>query len=74
MAKTQASGATPAEVDAKRRELAIQAAEYKKPLVNVAYTFIEPFPVGLVFSLVCAGILRKRRESTFPSRRMAADT
>jgi hypothetical protein len=61
VAKTQASGATAQQVEAKRRELAIQGEEYKKPLVNIAYTFIEPFPVGLVFALVCAGILRKRR-------------
>ena len=61
VARTQASGATAEQVEAKRRELAIQGEEYKKPLVNIAYTFIEPFPVGLVFALVCAGILRKRR-------------
>jgi hypothetical protein len=61
VARTQASGATAEEVEAKRRELAIQGEEYKKPLVNIAYTFIEPFPVGLVFALVCAGILRRRR-------------
>jgi hypothetical protein len=61
VAKTQASGATAEQVEAKRRELAIQGEQYKKPLVNIAYTFIEPFPVGLVFTLVCAGILRKRR-------------
>jgi hypothetical protein len=61
VAKTAASGATAAEVEAKRREMAIQAEQYKKPLVNIAYTFIEPFPVGLVFTLVCAGMLRRRR-------------
>jgi hypothetical protein len=61
VAKTQASGATAEQVEAKRREMAILATQYKKPLVNVAYTFIEPFPVGLVFTLVCAGLLRKGR-------------
>jgi hypothetical protein len=34
---------------------------YDQPLVNAAYTFIEPFPVGLVIALVSAGILRRRR-------------
>jgi len=62
VAQTKASGATDAQVEAKRQELAAQAIQYKKPLVNIAYTFIEPFPVGLVFALVCAGILRKRRD------------
>lgn len=61
VAQTRASGATSEQVEAKRRELAAQAEQYKKPLVNIAYTFIEPFPVGLLFALVCAGLLRKRR-------------
>ena len=61
VAQTKASGATDAQVEAKRRELAVQAEQYKKPLVNIAYTFIEPFPVGLLFALVCAGLLRKRQ-------------
>lgn len=61
VAQTKASGATDAQVEAKRRELAVQAEQYKKPLVNIAYTFIEPFPVGLLFALVCAGVLRKRQ-------------
>jgi len=32
----------------------------KNPLINAAMTFIEPFPVGLVMTLVSAGILRRR--------------
>src|SRR4051812_25093083 len=63
--KTKASGATAEQVEAKRREMASMAEQYRKPLVNIAYTFIEPFPVGLIFALVCAGILRKRREAGF---------
>jgi type I restriction enzyme M protein len=31
-----------------------------KPVINDAITFIEPFPVGLIVTLVSAGILRKR--------------
>jgi hypothetical protein len=61
IAEKKASGATAEQVEAKRREMAIMGEQYKKPLVNIAYTFIEPFPVGLVFTLVCAGMLRKRR-------------
>jgi hypothetical protein len=68
VARTQASGAPPAVVEAKRRELAIQGVQYRKPLVNIAYTFIEPFPVGLIFAIVCAGILRKGRpQDALPS-------
>jgi hypothetical protein len=34
---------------------------YKNPIVNIALTFIEPFPVGLLFTLASAGILRRKR-------------
>ena len=37
------------------------AAMYQNPAVNAAITFIEPLPVGLVITLVSAGILRRRR-------------
>jgi hypothetical protein len=33
---------------------------YDKPLVNAALTFIEPFPIGLVITLLSAVLLRKR--------------
>jgi len=61
VAETKASGATAEQVAAKEREMAVMSVQYRKPLVNIAYTFIEPFPVGLLFSLISAGLLRKRR-------------
>ncbi len=44
---------------------AVQEAEsfkklYSNPLVNAAFTFIEPFPVGLLTTLISAGLLRRR--------------
>ena len=60
--KARASGATQAQLDAKAREMASFREMYRNPLINVAYTFLEPLPVGLVMSLVSAGILRRRRE------------
>jgi hypothetical protein len=33
---------------------------YKNPLVNIAFTFLEPLPVGLIMTLVAAGLLRRR--------------
>ena len=74
VAETKASGATAEQVEAKRREMAIQGEQYRKPLVNIAYTFIEPFPVGLLFTLVCAGILRKRRPRDAGGASLAAST
>lgn len=59
--RARASGATPAELDAEAREMARFQALYRNPLVNVAYTFLEPLPVGLVMTLVSAGILRRPR-------------
>jgi len=38
-----------------------QMKRYKEdPIYNAAFTFIEPFPVGLVITLISAGILRRR--------------
>jgi hypothetical protein len=31
-------------------------------LVRAAYTFLEPFPVGLLITIISALILRKRRK------------
>jgi hypothetical protein len=59
----RAGGATEAEVAEKERELTEFWEKYQNPLVNIAFTSLEPLPVGLVFTLVTAGILsRKRRE------------
>lgn len=33
---------------------------YKNPLINVALTLLEPLPVGLLFTLVSAGVLRRK--------------
>ena len=61
--KAKKSGATAAQLAAQKKEMAEFAEWYKNPLVNIAITFIEPLPVGLVFTLVTAGVLsRKRRD------------
>jgi hypothetical protein len=33
---------------------------YDNPAINVAWTFMEVFPIGLVVTLASAGILRKK--------------
>ena len=33
---------------------------YQNPLVNMAYTFMEPLPVGLLITLVSAALLRRK--------------
>jgi hypothetical protein len=36
---------------------------YDNPFFNAAMTFIEPFPIGLVITLISAAVLRKREQS-----------
>lgn len=46
---------------------------YKNPLVRAAYTIVEPLPVGLVITLISAGLLRKKRkEEPVMATRMAS--
>ena len=56
----RADGATEAELEARRAEFAKYAAWYQNPAINAALTFLEPLPVGLLFALVSAGLLRRR--------------
>jgi hypothetical protein len=57
----KASGATQAAID----DAVKQGVEFKElydsnPLFNAAVTFIEPFPVGLLVTLISAAVLRKK--------------
>jgi hypothetical protein len=56
----RASGASQAEINA----VAKQGEDIKRmlddPLINAAVTFTEPFPVGLLVTLVSAAVLRKQ--------------
>jgi hypothetical protein len=58
--KARASGATDEALAAKRRELAQFKALYDQPLINAAFTFVEPFPIGLLVTAISAGVLRRR--------------
>lgn len=52
---------TPEEAAAKVAEAEKFMAMYQNPAINAAFTFLEPLPVALVFTLVSAGILSRRR-------------
>jgi hypothetical protein len=54
------AGATEAELAVKAKEMAEFGQMYQNPLVNMAFTAIEPLPVGLVFTFVTAGIFGRR--------------
>jgi hypothetical protein len=39
---------------------------YRNPAINVAFTFIEPLPVGLIMTLISAATLRKKNPTNLP--------
>ncbi len=61
VASLRAKGASEAAIATKQKEMDQFKKMYNNPAINAAMTFIEPFPVGLVMTLVSAGILRRRR-------------
>jgi hypothetical protein len=61
--KMKAAGETAAAIQQKSEELDRLKVAYKNPLINVAMTFIEPFPVGLVITLISAAVLRRKPQS-----------
>jgi hypothetical protein len=59
--KVQATGLDAATVAAKVAAIQRSQQMYQNPLVNMAYTFIEPLPVGLLITLVSAAVLRRKQ-------------
>jgi hypothetical protein len=58
--KLTASGANPAAVQAKLQEVRKYKELYKNPFFNAVLTFIDPFPIGLVITLISALVLRRK--------------
>jgi len=58
--KVQSSGLDPAVIAAKVAKLQRDQQYYENPFVNMAYTFIEPAPVGLIIALISAAMLRRK--------------
>ena len=56
----QASGLDAATIATKVAAIQHSQQLYQNPLVNAAYTFIEPFPVGLIITLISAALLRRK--------------
>ena len=57
--KAKTSGATQAAIQAKIEQINKMKVMYENPLINSAMTFLEPFPVGLIITLLSAAFLRK---------------
>ncbi len=58
--KVQTAGLDPATTAAKVAAIQQQQQSYQNPLINMAYTFIEPLPVGLLITLISAALLRRK--------------
>ena len=58
--KARAAGANQQAIEATVQEMKNMKTMLDNPLINAAMSFIEPFPVGLIITVVSAAILRKK--------------
>ena len=56
----KASGASVQEIEKKQADMASMAEMYKNPLIRFPMTMLELLPVGILISLICALILKKK--------------
>jgi hypothetical protein len=61
--KAKKSGASDEKIATMTKEMAEFQQSYKNPIVNIAYTTIEPLPVGLLFTLIAAGVMSRKRKT-----------
>jgi hypothetical protein len=59
--RAKASGATQQKVDEITRQASEFKQSYNNPLYNVAMTFMEVFPIGLLVTVVSAALLRRKQ-------------
>ena len=72
IAEAREKGASDAAIATKTKEVERMKTMLRNPAINAAMTFIEPFPVGLVMTLVSAGILRRRERPVIGARQSQA--
>lgn len=65
--KMRAGGASAEKIEAETKKMAEFKELYANPFINAGMTFIEVFPLGLVVTLVSAGILRRKPTPGAPS-------
>jgi Protein of unknown function (DUF4199) len=58
--KAKTSGASQQKLEETARQMAELKTLLDRPLVNAAMTFVEPFPVGLIVTLISAAVLKKK--------------
>lgn len=70
--KEKASGASPQQIEKTVKEMKDMKALLDNPLTNAAITFTEPFPVGLIITLISAAVLRKKTPDSATSNEAVA--
>ena len=66
--KAQSTPGTPEAIQSKVAAIRHQQQQYQNPLINALYTFIEPFPVGLLITLLSAATLRRKPQAVATTR------
>ena len=70
-AKARAAGATQQMIDAQVQQMKSFKANYDNPFINAAISFTEPFPVGLIITLISAAVLKRKRNDAGNQQRNA---
>ena len=70
--KAKASGASAAALQAQVEQVKKYKEMYANPLINAAMTFIEPFPIGLIITLISAAVLRRKPQTQAARSAVAA--
>jgi len=70
--QVRASGASAEKIQAQLQQMKKFKELYENPFVNAAITFTEPFPVGLIITLISAAILRKKPKQQVAESHAAA--
>ena len=70
--KEKASGASPQQLEKTVQEMKNMKALMDNPVTNAALTFTEPFPVGLIITLISAAVLRKKNPDSVTSNEPVA--
>ena len=59
--KMKGNNAPQAEIDAHIKEMKSFNEMYKNPLVNMAFTYMEVIPVGLLMSVISSFLIKRRK-------------
>jgi len=62
------SGASPQAIQTQIQEMERYRQLYENPLANAAITFLEPFPIGLVITVISAAILRRKKANAIAAQ------